>query len=332
MALNTGFGADSPNAASGTAVARRLADNIAQAVIGKAVAVEHLLVALTCEGHVLLEDVPGVGKTLLAKSVARSLGSSFKRIQFTPDLLPADITGSHVLDQRLREFVFRPGPLFANIVLADEINRATPRTQSALLEAMEERQVTADGITLSLPQPFLVVATQNPVELEGTFPLPEAQLDRFFLRVRLGYPSEAEEGLMLQQVADGDPLQRLAPVIDVADLARLRQQAMHVHVADVVRDYIVSLVRATRTRPEFILGASPRATLALFRGARGLACLRGRSFVRPDDVKEIAPAVLEHRVILSTEARLRAQDAAGLIAQIVSSVPVPVEADLNEPA
>jgi MoxR-like ATPase len=331
MALNTSFSADSPDATSGTTVARRLADNIAQVVIGKAVAIERLLVALTCEGHVLLEDVPGVGKTLLAKAVARSLRSSFKRIQFTPDLLPADITGSHVLDQRLREFVFRPGPLFANIVLADEINRATPRTQSALLEAMEERQVTADGIALPLPQPFLVVATQNPVELEGTFPLPEAQLDRFFLRLRLGYPSEAEESLMLQQIADGDPLQRLAPVIDAADLACLRQQAMHVHVADVVRDYIVSLVRATRARSEFVLGASPRATLALFRGARALACLRGRSFVRPDDVKEIAPAILEHRVILSTEARLRAQDAAGLIAQIVSSVPVPVEADLNEP-
>jgi len=316
----------------GVALAQRLTNNIALAVVGKENAVELLLVALICEGHVLLEDVPGVGKTLLAKALARSLGCSFKRIQFTPDLLPADITGSQVLDPQTREFVFRPGPLFANIILADEINRATPRTQSALLEAMEEQQVTADGVTLPLPRPFLVLATQNPVELEGTFPLPEAQLDRFFLRVGLGYPSADEEGAILLRAADSDPLGRLAAAITTSDLQQLKACAARVHVADAIRGYIVSLVRATRGRPDHVLGASPRATPALFRGARALACIRGRGFVRPDDVKEIASVVLDHRVILSTEARLKALDAAKLVSQIVASVPVPVEDDVDAPA
>ena len=320
---------------TGAALAARLIANVAHAVIGKSDVVERLLVALICEGHVLLEDVPGVGKTLLAKAIARSLGCTFKRIQFTPDLLPSDITGSQVFDRRRSEFEFRPGPLFANIVLADEINRATPRTQSALLEAMEERQVTADGVTLPLPRPFLVLATQNPIELEGTFPLPEAQLDRFFLRLTLGYPSETDEDAILRNLADADPLAELTTALSIDDLRQLRAHAAQVHVADVVRAYLLSLVRATRGRPDTTLGASPRASLALYRAARALACIRGRLFVRPDDIKELAPAVLGHRIVLSPEARLRARDPAVLLAELVASVPVPVEdvADLQtEPA
>ena len=317
--------ASDSNSMSGAALAARLSVNVARAVVGKPNAIELLLVALICEGHVLIEDVPGVGKTLLAKALASSLGCSFKRIQFTPDLLPSDITGSQILDQRTREFVFRPGPLFASVVLADEINRATPRTQSALLEAMEERQVTADGVTLPMPRPFLVLATQNPIELEGTFPLPEAQLDRFFLRMGLGYPSAVEETAILLRVADADPLADLVPVLSPDDLHLLGAAAAQVHVAEAVRDYLVAVVRATRARADLALGASPRATLALFRGARALACIRGRSFVRPDDIKELAPAVLGHRVIPSIDARLRAQDLTALLAQIIASVPVPVE-------
>jgi MoxR-like ATPase len=309
----------------GAFLAARLTQNIARAVVGKAQAVELLLVALICEGHVLLEDVPGVGKTLLAKAMARSLGCSFKRIQFTPDLLPSDITGSQVFDQRTSTFEFRPGPLFANIILADEVNRATPRTQSALLEAMEERQVTADGVTMPLPRPFLVLATQNPIELEGTFPLPEAQLDRFFLRLRLGYPTEDEESAILQRVADADPLAEVAPVLGADDKEQLRSSVARVHVADVVRAYLVALVRATRGRAGLNLGASPRASLALFRGARALACIRGNSFVRPDDIKALAPAVLGHRIILSAEARLKARDAEAVVAEILSAVKVPAE-------
>jgi MoxR-like ATPase len=264
----------------------------------------------------------------LAKAVARSLGLGFRRIQFTPDLLPSDITGSRVFNQRSGEFEFRPGPLFANVILADEINRATPRTQSALLEAMEERQVTADGVTMNLPRPFLVLATQNPIELEGTFPLPEAQLDRFLLRLALGYPSAAEEEAILLRVGDADPLATLEPVLDAEDLARLQERAQ-VHMADAVRSYLVAVVRATRERPGLVLGASPRASLALYRATRALAGIRGRGFVRPDEVKELAPAVLGHRVILGAEARLRAQDPAALVREIVETVPVPVE---DEPA
>ncbi len=305
--------------------AERLGANIARAVVGKAAAVELLLVALICEGHVLMEDVPGVGKTLLAKALARSLGCSFKRIQFTPDLLPADITGSQVLDPQTRDFVFRPGPLFANVILADEINRATPRTQSALLEAMEERQVTADGVTMPLPRPFLVLATQNPLELEGTFPLPEAQLDRFFLRLTLGYPSPEEESAILTRVADDDPLAALSPALSTDDLHALQRHAAGVHVADAVRDYLVAIVRTTRDWAGIALGASPRASLALFRAARALACIRGRSFVRPDEIKELALPVLGHRLILNTEARLQADDARSLLSQVLAAVPVPVE-------
>jgi MoxR-like ATPase len=310
---------------SGPELAGRFSTNVARAVIGKAAAVELMLVALICEGHVLLEDVPGVGKTLLAKAVARSLGVDFRRIQFTPDLLPSDITGSRIFDQRTGQFEFRAGPLFSSVILADEINRATPRTQSALLEAMEERQVTADGVTLPLPRPFLVLATQNPIELEGTFPLPEAQLDRFLLRLKLGYPSASEEEEILLQVADADPIPKLNPVLSYADLRDLQALAAQIVVAEDVRHYLVALVRASRERSDFLLGASPRASLALFRTARALACLRGRTFVRPDDIKELAPAVLGHRVILSTEARLKAKDPAALLNEVIASVPVPVE-------
>ena len=309
----------------GEILAERLSANVAKAVIGKATAVQLMLIALICEGHVLLEDVPGVGKTLLAKSVARSLGIGFRRIQFTPDLLPSDITGSRIFDQRTSEFEFRPGPLFSNVILADEINRATPRTQSALLEAMEERQVTADGETLSLPRPFLVMATQNPIELEGTFTLPEAQLDRFLLKLKLGYPSATEEEEILLHLADADPIAQLNSVLSEADLHNLRILSSKIIVAEDVRRYLVALVRATRERSTFVLGASPRASLALFRAARVLACLRGRSFVRPDDIKELAPAVLGHRVILSTEARLKAADPGLLLDELILSVPVPVE-------
>jgi MoxR-like ATPase len=316
-------------ARSSNPIAGRIISSIGKVVIGKAAAIELLLVALICDGHVLLEDVPGVGKTLLAKSLARSLRLGFKRIQFTPDLLPADITGTQILDQKSREFVFRYGPLFTNVVLADEINRATPRTQSALLEAMEEGQVTADGVTMPLPRPFLVLATQNPVELEGTFPLPEAQLDRFFLRLQLGYPSADEEEAILLRVADTNRLKELDAAIGVEELQKLKSDAARVYVSDAVRAYIVALVHATRGRSDLVLGASPRATLALFRGARAVACLQGWPYVRPDDVKAIAPAVLSHRIILSTDARLSGLDATSLITQILASVPVPAEDDVD---
>jgi len=309
----------------------RLLYEVKKIVVGQDKFLERVLVALLAGGHLLVEGVPGLAKTLTVATLAKAMSGSFKRIQFTPDLLPSDITGSQILDPRTRDFAFRPGPLFANVVLADEINRATPRTQSALLEAMEERQVTADGVTMPMPRPFLVLATQNPIELEGTFPLPEAQLDRFFVRLGLGYPTEEEESAILLRVADSDPLADMAPVLTPADLHALGVSASQVHVADAVRDYLVAVVRATRGRADFALGASPRATLALFRGARALACIRGRAFVRPDDIKELAPAVLGHRVIPSVEARLKAQDAAALLRHIVAAVPVPVEDDIPVP-
>jgi MoxR-like ATPase len=310
---------------AGAALASRLSANVAGAVIGKNAVVELMLVALICEGHILLEDVPGVGKTLLAKTIARSLGCSFRRIQFTPDLLPSDITGSRIFDQRRGEFEFRPGPIFANVILADEVNRATPRTQSALLEAMEERQVTADGVTLPLPRPFLVLATQNPLELEGTFPLPEAQLDRFLMRLALGYPDAAEEERILLEVSDRDPLDAVEAVLSAEDLSVLQRIAAEVRVADDIRAYLVAVVRATRMRADFSLGASPRASLALYRAARALAAVRGRSFVRPDDIKELAPSILGHRLILSAEARLKSADLGELLRELLEAAPVPVE-------
>src|SRR5579883_1446147 len=292
------------------ALARRLQENIGRVIVGKDAVVELVLVALLAEGHILLEDVPGLGKTVLAKSLARSLGCSFKRIQFTPDLIPSDVTGINFYNQRTGEFEFRPGPILAQIILADEINRATPRTQSALLEAMEERQLTVEGVTLRLPRPFLVLATQNPIELEGTFPLPEAQLDRFLLRLKIGYPDAEDERAIIDRFEDTSPLDALQPVARAEEIVTAASALSNVHVEPVVRDYIVKLVQAKRATPGLELGASPRASLALCRGARALAAIRGRAYVQPDDVKALAPFVLPHRLILSSNARLRGRDTA----------------------
>ena len=300
-------------------------ENIARVIVGKGDVIDLLLVALLCEGHVLLEDVPGVGKTMLAKSLAQSLDGAFRRIQFTPDLLPSDITGVAVYNQQAGDFTFRAGPVFANVLLADEINRATPRTQAALLEAMEERQVTAEGETRPLPRPFLVLATQNPIELEGTFPLPEAQLDRFLLRVPLGYPSEDDEAAIARRFEERDPLADLRPVMDGAEALRLAAEVRRIHLSEPVLRYIVGLVRATRAHPDVELGASPRATLALARAARALAALRGRAYVIPDDVKRLAPAVLTHRIIVSSALRMHVTEAGAVVASCLGSVPVPVE-------
>jgi MoxR-like ATPase len=305
--------------------AARLRTAIGSVIVGKDGIVERLLVALLCEGHVLLEDVPGTGKTTLARALARSLACEFRRIQFTPDLLPSDVTGLTFFNQGRSAFEFRPGPIFGQIVLADEINRATPRTQSALLEAMQERSVTIDGETRTLQHPFMVIATQNPVELEGTFPLPEAQIDRFFLQLTMGYPDAEEEEAILTRFVGAQPLERLEPVVQAEDIVRLQRAVPRVTVSDVVRRYIVALVRATRADAAVELGASPRGSLALYQGAQALAALRGRAFVLPDDVKELAPDVLGHRLMLQPEARLRGRSARSVIAALVQGVPAPVE-------
>jgi MoxR-like ATPase len=306
--------------------ARRVQENVARVIVGKDDVIELCLVALLCEGHILIEDVPGIGKTTLAKALARSLGCSFSRIQFTPDLLPSDVTGISFFNQKMQEFEFRPGPVMAQIVLADEINRATPRTQSALLECMQEHQATVDGVTRPLPRPFLVLATQNPIELEGTFPLPEAQIDRFLMRVKLGYPSEQDEGEILKRFEREDPLETLSPVLGTAELLAIQQQVRTIHVEDDLRDYIVRMVRATRDHHAIELGASPRGTLFLYRTAQALAAVRGRDFVLPDDVKTMTPLVLAHRLILSPDVRLRGRKVDQIIQEIVAAVPVPVEA------
>lgn len=297
--------------------ARQVADNVERVIVGKRPAIELLLVALLCEGHVLIEDVPGVGKTMLARALAISLGGTFRRLQCTPDLLPNDVTGVSVYNQKAAEFEFRPGPVFVNVLLADELNRATPRTQSALLECMGERQVSVDGVTHVLPRPFLVLATQNPIEYEGTFPLPEAQLDRFLLRLRLGYPTDDEERQILINLRREHPIESLQQVVEGERVPELVSQVWEVHVDDTVQSYLLRLVQATRTHPDLALGASPRGSLALYKAGQALAALRGRDYVLPDDVKYLAPAVLEHRLIVSPESGLRGRTAAWVMQEIL---------------
>jgi len=305
--------------------AMKVKESVERVIVGKSEVVELTIVALLCEGHILLEDVPGLGKTVLAKSLARSLGCSFRRIQCTPDLLPSDITGTYVFNQKTADFEFRPGPIMSQVVLADEINRATPRTQSALLEAMQERQVTAEGETKPLPRPFLVMATQNPIELEGTFPLPEAQLDRFLMKIQIGYPSAEDDRLILSRFRSDDPLEELSPVVGSDDLLAMQKDCREVHVAADVEDYIVRLVHATRKNEAVELGASPRAMLALYNASQALAAIRGRAFVTPDDVKYLVTPVLIHRIIPKSESRLRGQKAEQTLKEIINSVSVPVE-------
>ncbi len=304
--------------------ARLMRDNVAKVLIGKADVVELLLVSLLTEGHILMEDVPGIGKTTLAKALARSLECSFARIQFTPDLLPSDVTGMNFFNQKEQAFEFRAGPVLNQIVLADEINRATPRTQSSLLEAMQERQVTVDGETYRLERPFMVLATQNPIELEGTFPLPEAQMDRFLMRLDLGYPTAEEEESILLRYQLEDPLEALSPVATADDVRALQAAAREIHVSDDVRRYIVQVVRATRDHPAVDLGVSPRGSLALFKAGQALAALRGRDYVVPSDVQALCPPILTHRVHISPQIRLRGRTPEQVVAEIVAAVPVPV--------
>ena len=304
--------------------AARIKASIGQVLVGKEDVVELTLAAVLSGGHILIEDVPGIGKTTLARALASSLDCVFKRIQFTPDLMPSDITGINYYNQRSGEFEFRPGPIISQVVLADEINRATPRTQSALLEAMGERQVTVDDATVPLPSPFLVIATQNPIELEGTFPLPEAQLDRFLLRLQLGYPDEPEEEEMLVRFGNADPLADLKPVVAAAEVVEFQALTQRVYVDPVLRNYAVRVVQATRQHQEVELGASPRATMGLYRCSQALAVIRGREYVTPDEIKMLAPYTLSHRVILKSQARLRERTAAGIIQDILEQVTVPV--------
>jgi MoxR-like ATPase len=305
--------------------AAKVKENVERVIVGKGEVVELTIVALLCEGHILLEDVPGLGKTVLAKSLAKSLGCSFRRIQCTPDLLPSDITGTYIFNQKTADFEYRAGPVMSQVVLADEINRATPRTQSALLEAMQERQITTEGETRALPRPFLVMATQNPIELEGTFPLPEAQLDRFLMKIQMGYPSAEDDKLILSRFRQTDPLDELKSVISAEELLKMQQLCREVHIAADVEDYIIRLVHATRNHAAVELGASPRAMMALYNASQALAAIRGRAFVIPDDIKYLMTPVLIHRIIPKSESRLRGQKADQTLKEIKDSVFVPVE-------
>lgn len=305
------------------AFGNKLIANLEKVIVGKRQTVESVVVGLLCQGHVLIEDVPGVGKTMLARSLAKSLGCSFNRLQFTPDMLPSDVTGVSIYDQSKRIFEFRPGPVFAQIVLVDEINRATPKTQSALLESMEEKQVTVDGITHPLPAPFMVLATQNPIEYEGTFPLPEAQLDRFLMRVRLGYPTQSDEIEILDRQQLRHPLETLEAVVELEELQAVMEEIKQIYVSKPVKRYMVDLVNRTRQSTDVYLGASPRGSLALYRTGQAVAALAGRDFVLPDDIKSLAIPVLGHRVIVGPAARLRELSAEKIVEEILENLPVP---------
>jgi MoxR-like ATPase len=304
-------------------IAQRIIDNVENVIVGKHEAVRLTVIALMCEGHLLIEDVPGTGKTMLAKSVAKSLGCVFRRLQFTPDMLPSDVTGVSVFNQKTREFEFRPGPVMAQIVLTDEINRATPKTQSALLEAMEERQLTVDGVTYPLDRPFLVLATQNPIEYEGTFPLPEAQLDRFMMRISLGYPDAEDEMSVLDRQQYAHPVTSIEQVVSSEELLRVQERIRDVAINDLVKEYIVRLVRATRRHPDVYLGASPRGSLALYKTGQAHAAINGRDYVIPDDIKALAMVTLAHRLIISPSARIKNVDPRAVIQEILDSIPVP---------
>jgi MoxR-like ATPase len=304
-------------------ITNKIFTNVERVIIGKRDAIQKTILALLVQGHLLIEDIPGVGKTMLARAMAKSIGCSFKRIQFTPDMLPSDVTGVSVFNQKNREFEFRGGPIFAQIVLVDEINRATPKTQSALLEAMQERQVTVDGTTYKMPDPFLVMATQNPIEYEGTFPLPEAQLDRFVLRIRLGYVSKADEVHILNSQQFKHPLDDLQQAVSQSELLQAQEAVKHVYVDDLIKEYIIAITDATRTHPDVYLGASPRGSLAIYKTSQALAALLDRDYVIPDDVKALAEPALAHRLIISPAARMKNVDAREVIDQILASVPVP---------
>jgi MoxR-like ATPase len=307
-----------------TAISRRILANVEQVVVGKRQQIVKALVAWYCEGHVLLEDVPGVAKTMMARALAKSVGCTFRRIQCTPDLLPTDVTGGSIFNQKTAEFEFRPGPIFGQLVLADEVNRATPRTQSALLEAMAEYAVTIDGVTHPLQPPFLLMATQNPIDHEGTFPLPEAQLDRFLMKLSLGYPSPDEETQMLEMLRKEHPLEKLQPVVTAEQLVMCQRAVRTVHVDEKIRRYIVEIVDATRKHHDVSLGGSPRASIALFRTSQAVAAVRGRNFVEPDDVKHVVPSVLEHRLIVQPESRLQGVRAGELVVEILDDIKVPL--------
>jgi MoxR-like ATPase len=302
---------------------QRVVGNVEKVIMGKAESVAFSLIAVICRGHVLIEDVPGVGKTVLTKAIARSIGCTFKRIQFTPDLLPSDVTGVSIYNQKTGNFEFRPGPIMAQIVLADEVNRATPKTQSALLEAMEEGQITVDGVSYKLPDPFMVMATQNPIEYEGTFPLPEAQLDRFMMNIKIGYPKPADEVSILDSQQHHHPLEDLAQIMSAEELVMIQQQVRNVHIDTSIREYVVAIANATRRHHNIYLGVSPRGSLALVRASQALAAMRGRGYVLPDDIKLLVKPTLAHRIIVTPAARVHSMTSTIILDEILQSVPVP---------